>query len=474
MRDLFIDGEWRGSTGEDALTVASPIDDETVGTVPAGTADDVETAVAAAESAFSDLRDMTVHKRAEAVEVAMAALEERSEAVAETTTRETGKPLEESRTEVESGIHSGRGYGEDAKRLFGEVTPSTMHDRHNWTQREPYGPTAVITPWNYPFEIPLGHLSAALVAGNSVVWKPAGLTSLTGHHIAEALAEAPLPDGAFNFVTGAGSTVGSAMVEHEAIRLVAFTGSTGVGQYIGAAAAERSAECLLELGGKDPVLVLDDADVQAAADAIVFGSNYNCGQSCSGTERVIATEGVYDDLIGAVTERTAALTVGDPMDPETDVGPPINDDVRETVREQVADAEAAGARVTAGGEVGERYCDPTVVADATPEMAVASEETFGPVTPILEVADLDEAIGVANDSPYGLQSAVFTESLRKAHRAVDELQAGGVMVNSTNNFWEHQLPFGGYKQSGSGGRFKGKWHLESMTQVKAVAIDYGE
>lgn len=473
MRDLYIDGEWTPSAGSDAVVVHSPIDDATLDEIPLGTEADVERAVDAAAGAAPKLERMTPYERAEALNEVADALDARLGDVAETLAREVGKPISEAQAEVEGGIASGRAYGEDAIRLFGEVTNSEQRDRHTYTKREPYGPTAVITPWNYPFEIPMGHLCGAVAVGNPVVWKPATATALTGYHIAEAFAESSLPDGAFNFLPGNGSTVGTELVEHGAVRLVAFTGSTGVGQGIAASAARHSAECLLELGGKDPVLVLDDADIEAAAEAIVFGSNYNCGQSCSGTERVIATTAVYDELVAAIAEGTATLTVGDPLDPETDVGPPINDDTRETVREHVADALEKGATLEVGGEVGERYCDPTVLSDVTPAMRVASAETFGPVTPILEVGDTDEAVRVANDSRYGLQAAVFTESIRTAHDVVDRLDAGGVVVNGTNNAWEHNLPFGGYKESGSGGRFKGKWHLESMSQVKAVAVNHG-
>jgi acyl-CoA reductase-like NAD-dependent aldehyde dehydrogenase len=189
---------------------------------------------------------------------------------------------------------------------------------------------------------------------------------------------------------------------------------------------------------------------------------------------VIATESIYDELVAAVTSRTEELTYGDPRDAETDIGPPINDDARETTERQITEAVEGGARVTTGGSVGDRYIEPTVLADVEPEMLAATEETFGPLTPLISVADREEAVAVANDTRYGLQAAVFTESLRDAHRVIDGLQSGGVVVNGTNNFWEHQLPFGGVKQSGSGGEYKGHWHLESMTQLKSVAVDYSD
>jgi len=396
MEGLFVDGEWR-KPAQETISVRSPVDDEQLGTVPEGTTDHVETAVSASVEAARAFRNTNVYDRAEALREAMDDLERRSETIVDAMAREVGKPLEEAREELESAIHSGRSYAEDAVRLFGEVTPSRFEDRLNFTRREPYGPAAVITPWNYPVEIPVDHLSAALVSGNTVTWNPASEASLTASHVARAFAGAPFPCGAFNFVPGSGGTVGAGLSEHQAIRLVAFTGSTAVGQRIAVDAAGRSAQAVLELGGKDPVLVLDDADLECATAAIVLGSNYNCGQSCSGTERVIATEAVYDDVVAAVSERTGALSTGDPLAADTDVGPPINDEVRETVRGQIADAVDAGARVTAGGSVGDRYCEPTVLADVTPEMRAATEETFGPLTPVIEVADRREAVDRSRD-----------------------------------------------------------------------------
>lgn len=473
MEPLYIDGQWiEPDSGR--IRATSPIDDSTLGRVAAGTATHVDDAVAATVDVSTELREVNVHRRAEAIKTAMAVIEDRIDRIASTMTEEVGKTKIEAREEVKSAVRSGREYAADAVRLSGEVTRSQYDQRHNFTRREPYGPTGVITPWNYPFEIPSDHLSAALVTGNPVTWNPASEAALTATHIAAAFAETSLPDGAFNFVPGSGGTVGAALSGHQDVRLLAFTGSTDVGQQIAATAAKRSAECLLELGGKDPVVVLDDADVSRAADAIVLGSNYNCGQSCSGTERVIATESIYDDLVTAVTARTKELTYGDPRDAETDIGPPINDDARETTKRQITEALESGARVTTGGSVGDRYIEPTVLADVEPEMRAATEETFGPLTPLISVADREEAVAVANDTRYGLQAAVFTESLRNAHRVIDGLQSGGIVVNGTNNFWEHQLPFGGVKQSGSGGEYKGHWHLESMTQLKAVAVDYSD
>jgi len=346
------------------MAATSPVDDSTLGSVQMGTGEPVDVAISVTADAAPELRDQSVSDRADALRAGMDALERPSETIVDAMAREVGKPVDEAGEDLESAIDSGRSDAEDAVRLSGEVTPSKFDDRLNFTQREPDGPAAVVTPRNYP-------------------------------------------------------------VDHEAVRLVTFTGSAAVGQRIAASAAQRSVQAVLELGGEDQVLILDDADLDRAADAIVTGSNDNCGQSCSGTERVIVTRGVDDEVVDRVTERTAGLVVGDPLDRSTDVGPPIDEDVRETVREQIADGVDAGARVTTGGTVGDRYCEPTVLADVTPDMRVPTAQTVGPVRPILHVADVDEAIEVANDSKYGFQTAVFTESIRLAHRAVDERRSGG-------------------------------------------------
>jgi aldehyde dehydrogenase (NAD+)/lactaldehyde dehydrogenase len=226
------------------------------------------------------------------------------------------------------------------------------------------------------------------------------------------------------------------------------------------------------MGGKDPILVLDDADVEHAAESIVTGSNWNAGQVCCGTERVIATDGVHDELVDAVVRRTEELVVGDPLEEGTDVGPMISERIQSKAVDHVEDARSRGATLRTGGETDGLFYTPSVLEGVTEEMDIARDETFGPVTPVLRVDDYEEAIDVANRSRYGLQAAVFTDSLQRAHDAANRLQAGGVFVNETNNYWERLLPFGGYNESGSGGRYGSKWHLEAMTQVKSVMMNY--
>ncbi|NHN60308.1 MULTISPECIES: aldehyde dehydrogenase [Halorussus] len=471
MRQLYIDGEWVDAEASEGIEVDSPVDGEVIDTVPAGSGQDVRKAVEAARRAQRDLEAMTAFERAAVLDEVTDYFEANEDEIAEGITREEGKPLHESYDETEYVIESSDDYAHDAIRLFGDVVPSEFRGRFAYTQREPYGPCAVISPWNFPLEVPGGSIYSAIATANPVVFKPAEETPLTAYHIAEAFDQSSLPDGAFNLVTGAGET-GQALVEHRDVRLIAFTGSTEVGQQIAKTAAERNAQCLLEMGGKDPILVLDDADVDHAAESIVTGSNWNAGQVCCGTERVIATEGVHDDLVDAVVEKTEGLELGDPFEEGTDVGPMVSERIQRKVVDHVDGAVERGAELLTGGDTDGLFYDPAVLDGVTEEMDVAREETFGPVTPVITARDYDEAIDIANRSQYGLQAAIFTDSLERAHDAADRLKAGGVFVNETNNYWERLLPFGGYGESGSGGRYGSKWHLEAMTQTKAVMMNY--
>lgn len=473
MRTLYIDGEWVDAHTDDGIDVVSPIDGSVLDTVPDGDATDVARAVRAARDARQELKEMTPFERAAILEEVTEYFEANEDEIAECISREEGKPLHESYDETAYVIASSEDYAHDGIRLFGDVVPSEHRDRFAYTTREPYGVAAVISPWNFPLEVPGGSIYAAIAAGNPVVFKPAEETPLTAYHITKAFAQSSLPDGAFNLVTGQGET-GASLVENEDVRLIAFTGSTEVGREIGKVAAERNAQCLLEMGGKDPILVLDDADVDAAAEAIVGGSTFNAGQVCCGTERVITTPGVHDSLLDAVVERTKAITLGDPFDDDTDVGPMISERIQAKAVEQVSEAIADGADLLVGGDTDGLFYEPAVLADVDPDTAIAREETFAPVTPVIAADDYDDAVRIANDSRYGLQAAVFTQDLEHAHDAANRLEAGGVFVNETDNYWERLLPFGGYKDSGAGGRYGSKWHLEAMTQTKAVMLNYGD
>jgi acyl-CoA reductase-like NAD-dependent aldehyde dehydrogenase len=471
MEELYIDGEWVESASTSSIEVVSPIDGEQLGVVPDANADDVDSAVEATVAAERELQEMTAFERAAILESATEYLKDHEDEIAEQISREEGKLLQQAREETQFVIESAEDYIAEAIRMFGDVVPSQHRDRFAYTTRVPYGPCAVISPWNFPLEVPQGNIFAAIATGNPVTLKPSPETPLVAYRFAEAFDQSNLPEGAFNLVTG-GAETGEQLVSHPDIRLIGFTGSVETGKKVQKAAAENNARCHLELGGKDPILVLDDANVDHAVESILVGSYANAGQVCCGTERVIATESVYEEVVEKLTSGTADLTVGNPLDEETDVGPMISDRIQEKVRDHLEDARSKGATVTTGGERDGLYHEPTVLKDVTEDMKIATDETFGPVTPVLEAEDYKDAIEIANRSKYGLQAAVFTESLQLAHDAADRLKAGGVMINETDNYWERMLPFGGMNGSGNDARVLGRWHLEAMTQNKSVMINY--
>lgn len=472
MRDLYIGGEWTDATADASIDVTSPStgNREVVDTVPDGSAGDVAAAIEAAQSAYDELRERSVYDRVEIIESVATYLDDHREAIAETMTREEGKPLAESRTEVTYTVESAPYHAHDAIRLFGDVVPAERSGRFAFTKHVPYGPAAIVTPWNFPLELPAENVFAAVLAGNPVVAKPAEETPLSAYYLAEAFDAVDCPDGTFNLVTG-GAETGAALVGDPDVRLVSFTGSVEAGREVARNAAGNMAHLHLELGGKDPVLVFGDADLDWAADRIVFGSNANAGQVCCGTERVIVTADVHDELVDRVRERTEALRVGDPFDEATDVGPMVAERIQRTVVEHVEAATADGARLLTGGAVDGLFFEPAVVDGVTSDMALAQEETFGPVTPFVEAADLDEAVAIANRTRYGLQAAVFTRDVQTAFEAIDRIEAGGVFVNESDNYWQTGLPFGGHRQSGTGrvGNL-----VEEFTQNKSALINYAD
>jgi len=470
MRKLYIDNEWIASEAAEEIEVTTPADgNETViDTVPDGSETDIKRTVEAARKAEKALCELTVYERAELVYAVRDYLADISEEIASTITKEEGKPIQEARMEVRYTVESAESHADDAFRLYGNVIPSESKGRFAFTTRESYGPCAIITPWNYPLELPAENAFAAILTANPVMLKPSEETPLAAYHLAEAFEAVGAPEGTFNLVTG-GEDTGGALVSHPDVGLISFTGSVETGQEITRQSAGHTPHLHLEMGGKDPVLVVGDADIEWAADRIVYGSNANAGQVCCGTERVIATDDVYDALLDEVTRRTESLRIGDPFNEDTDVGPMINDRIQSKVVDHVDQAVSAGGTIHTGGSVEDQYYEPAVVGDVDPDSALAQEETFGPVTPFIRASDLDEAIEIANETKYGLQAAVFTRDIEVAFEAVNRIKAGGVFINESDNYWESGLPFGGHKQSGTGriGNL-----CEEMTQTKSAIINY--
>jgi lactaldehyde dehydrogenase len=472
----LIDGEWVDADDRDEII--HPYDDEQVGSVPVASEDQVRHAVAAADRAAEE-SDLSAYERYELLYRAAELLENDAEEVARLMTAEQGKPITEARTEVDRAIQTLRLSGEEAKRMFGEYVPMDAQrgfDRtHAFTQREPLGVVAAITPFNFPLNLMVHKVGPALAAGNAVVGKPATNTPLVSielfRYLDQAAEELDAPDGLVNVVTGRGSTIGDVFLESEEVEAISFTGSTAVGKYI----ADNSGmkEVTLELGGNDPTIVWDDADINDAAEKLVGGACSNAGQVCNSVERVIVHESVEDELVGALVKHAEALTVGDPFDEDTDVGALVDDDAAEKVRRIYEETVEAGATVECGGEFDGRAFEPTVLSGVTSAMPAADEEVFGPLIPVVSVSDFDEAIEEANNTEYGLEAGLFTQDIDRAKQAANEIDAGGVNVNTVSGFRADHMPYGGFKNSGKG-KEGIKYAVDHFSREKLVGFHGGK
>lgn len=476
---MLIDGEWVDA--DERTDVIHPYNREKVGSVPMASTEQVNEAIDAAERAF-EATDLSAYERYELLTIASDELEERAEEVANVITSEQGKPITEARNEVDRAVQTMRFSAEEAKRQFGEYVPMDPQkgfDRsHAFTQREPLGVVGAITPFNFPLNLMAHKLGPALAAGNAVVGKPATNTPLSSiflYECVEAGREAiDAPDGLANVVTGGGSTVGDALLEHDAVEAISFTGSTAVGKYL----ADNSGmkEITLELGGNDPTIVWGDTDVEEAATRVVGGACSNAGQVCNSVERVLVQGSIEDAFVDAVVDAAQNLTVGDPFDETTDVAAMVDDDQFETVVDLFEATVNAGATVACGGDyggdLGERVFEPTVLTDVTPDMPAAEEETFGPLIPIITVSDFDEAIAEANNTNYGLEAGLFTQDIDRSKRAADEIDAGGININTVSGFRTDHMPYGGFKDSGVG-KEGIKYAVEHFSRQKFVGFHEG-
>lgn len=469
----LIGGSWVPG-GAGTFEVRSPWDGSLVGVCAKCTAQDVDRAITAAKAAQPAWAATPLLERVELFDRAMTICEERSEAIARMITAEMGKTIRESREEmVEFATPHFRRAAEDALRYRGMVLPSTQERstaKRILATRRPLGVIGVISPYNFPVDIAAITLTYSIIAGNTVVWKPSELTPLCCAMLAEVFEEAGLPAGVMNFVPGEGD-VGAALVSHPDVAGLSFTGSTRVGEVIAASAGLK--RLLLELGGNGPQIVLADADIERAVDAAVIGCFYMAGQVCTAAERILVHEDVHDAFVQRLVQRARQLKVGDPADEATDMGPLVNHHLREQVDAHIAQARAAGAEVIQAGDRDGLLYPPTILTGVTPDMVIAREETFGPVAPIITFRNLDEAIAIANDSPYALNAAAFTKDLIAAWRLAEELDHGTVLINETTNYWDQLAPFGGAKKSGIG-RELSTWMLDSVTEQKTIVFDLSE
>ncbi len=472
---MFVDGAWTSSLSGDTFTAESPATGEEIGSVPRGDRDDARLAIGAANRAADGWAHTTAFERAAAMHRIADQVDQRREELTRTLTLDQGKPVVEARDEVEELVQYWRNAAEDGKRLEGRLPNSISPGKRVLLIRRPRGVIGVITPWNWPYTMPAELIAPALASGNTVVWTPATTTAIAAIALAECVAEADLPPGVFNLVTGPGSTVGDEIARNPGTHGVGFIGSTETGQKVAAAAAGKAA--ILELGGNGPIVVLDDADLDLAAEATVTACFLCAGQSCTAGERLLVQRDVREEFVAKlarlVTER---VVLGDPFAEATTLGPLNNAGVAEKMDEHVADALERGATVVSGGARAggfptDLYWQATILDGVPADSLVAQEETFGPVAPIVAIDSLEQAIELANASPFGLLSAIFTRDIAKGLRYADSVRTGWVNVNESSNYWETHLPFGGRSGSQSGiGRVGGTAPMESFTELQTVVL----
>jgi len=475
VRGNYVGGEWRGARSGETYEKRNPMrPDDVVGEFPACDAPDVDDAVAAAQEAFPAWARTPAPQRGNLLAKVAEVVDGRVEQLAQAMTGEMGKPLRESRGEAARAAAILRFFGGEGYRPLGELFQQTLSGGQILTQRRPLGVVGLITPWNFPAAIPMWKLSPALAHGNTVVLKLAWDAPLTGLMLAECFEEAGLPAGVLNVLTGSGSKVGEALVRDPRVRAISFTGSVPVGRGVRDEATRLGKRVQLELGGHNPLIVLADAKLDAAVEAAYAGAFWSAGQKCTATRRIYVEDAAYDDFRTRFLDRIARGRVGDPADPETEVGPIVNESQFGDILAAIERGRSEGGTVIAGGGRGDDHgyvVEPTVFEGVRDDAYLSCEEVFGPVTSLYRVADLDEALQRANAVEFGLSSAIFTQDLAAAQRFSTEAQAGLLHVNSQTAGAEVHVPFGGIKASGWGPHEQGRAALEFYTEVVTLYQD---
>jgi alpha-ketoglutaric semialdehyde dehydrogenase len=461
------------------FALRSPTDGSLVGHVARGSAADVDRAVTAARAAFGPWSDTPAPARGEVLFRAAALLLDRKEAIARVLAREMGKRLEEARGDIQEAIDTAFYAGSEGRRLFGRTAPSELREKMGFTLRRPIGVVGVITAWNFPVAVPSWKILPALVCGNTIVWKPAEEAPASGALFAQTLWDAGLPPGVLNVVHGYGEEVGAAIVSHPDTQVLAFTGSTPVGRGIAETGGRMLKRVSLEMGGKNPVVVMPDADPALVIDGVLWGAFGTAGQRCTATSRLIAVGAGHDAMLAELVRRARALRIGDPLDPATEVGPLVSEAQRARVHAFVERAVAAGATLRCGGSIPEGaplsggwFYPPTIVDGVVRGSELAMSEVFGPVLAVIRARDFEEAMEVANEVPFGLSSSIYTRDVNVAMRAVHRLESGITYVNAPTIGAEAHFPFGGVKETGNGHREGGWSPYEFFTELKTVYFDY--
>jgi len=476
----FIDGSWVPSVSGALFENRNPANtDDLVGVFQKSTAGDVARAIDAARTAYERWRLVPAPKRAELLFHAAQLLAERKESLAHDMTREMGKVLDETRGDVQEAIDMTFFMAGEGRRQYGQTVPSELRDKFAMSIRQSVGVSAIITPWNFPMAIPSWKIIPALVCGNTVVFKPATLTPLSALNFVRILEEAGIPPGVVNLVTGGGADVGNALLVNDAVRIVSFTGSTEVGRTVSGQASPSFKKVHLEMGGKNVIMIMDDANLELAVEGCLWGGFGTSGQRCTAASRVVVHEKVYPHFLEQFVARAKALRVGDGLDAKTQMGPSVSEGQLETVMKYVEIGRAEGARLACGGHrltagafAKGYFHEPTVFADVAPSMRVAQEEIFGPVVSVIPCRSFDEAVAIGNGVQYGLSASIYTQDINRAFAAMRDMYTGIFYVNAPTIGAEVHLPFGGTKATGNGHREAGTAALDVFSEWKSIYVDF--
>lgn len=476
----YVNGKWIDSTsGKTAENINPANVTDVIGTIEMASRDEARAAVDAAYNAFQGWKRTPAPARGKIIAKAARLMEDRKEELAAAITREEGKTLAEARGELTRAINVVEFCAGESRRMVGETIPSELPSNFAYTIKEPHGVVACVTPWNFPVAIPVWKIAPALVAGNTVVFKPATLTPATAVLITEIFNDAGLPPGVLNLVLGSGGEAGDEIVSHPAVKAISFTGSTETGLKLYAQVAPRGVKVQAEMGGKNPVVVLDDCDMALAVESTAQGAFGSTGQRCTATSRAIVIDKVADEFVAKIVERAKSFRLGAGDEAGSEIGPSVDEGQFKTVLSYIDIGREDGAELVCGGKRAEGeglengwFVEPTVFDRVTHDMRIAREEIFGPVLSILRVKDFDEAMMVANDSDYGLSSSVFTNDTNLVYRFVDEIETGMTHINSPTTGGEAHIPFGGLKLTGLGAREQGSTSLDFYTELKVVYVDY--